>query len=312
MILTVTMNPAIDKTIVVNNFQLDQVNRVESVQLDAAGKGINVSKSVKKLGGRTKTFAFLGGENGDFIEQSLEKERITLIPIRVRPNTRVNTKVVDYQNQTFTDINEPGGQVTDTDLKTFKERLKQYATSQSIIVFTGSVPKGISPTIYRDLITDYNAIGATTVLDADHDLFSEGLKAKPRVVKPNIHELERYIGKKLINDEDIIDAAKKMVVGGVSLVVVSLGERGAFFVNDSSVFLAKGLDVEVKSTVGAGDSMLAGICYCLNKNIPLEKTMALAIATSAANVMTEGSKPAEVEMIQQLAKKVVIDRIGEF
>jgi 1-phosphofructokinase len=305
------MNPAVDKTIVISDFRLNHVNRIESIQLDAAGKGINVSKSIKKLGGRTKTFAFLGGENGKYIEDTLEAERISIIPVYVPHNTRVNTKVVDYKNQTFTDINEPGGHVGDVALNKFKSILRQYVTSQSVVVFTGSVPKGVPSTIYKELIENYNAIGAITVLDADGDLLSEGIKACPKVVKPNIHELEKYLRRSLNTDEDIIHAGKDLVKAGIEIVVISLGEKGAVLITEDLVYKAEGLEVDVKSTVGAGDSMLAGLCYGLNKNIPLEKTMALAIATSAANVMTEGSQPAEFDMIQKLVKKVIIKKIGE-
>lgn len=311
MILTVTMNPAIDKTLVIDDFRINHVNRVNKIQIDAAGKGINVSKVIKKLGGRTKTFAFLGGENGNFIERELLKSRVTLVSIRVESETRVNTKIVDYKNNTFTDVNEKGGLVSEKCLTQFSNALRNHVTSQSVVVFTGSVPPGVPLTIYGDLIKKYNEIGATTVLDADGELFVEGLKAKPNVIKPNIHELESYLNRKLDDEKSIIEAGKKFIELGVELVIISLGEKGALFITSDHIYRGSGIKVDVKATVGAGDSMLAGICYGLHKNIPLEKTIALAIATSAAKVMTPGTQPAELSLIQKLTKQVIIEEIGE-
>lgn len=306
MIITLTMNPAIDKTVEVPGFQLDQVNRVSDMHLDAAGKGINIAKVVKALGGHTKTLAFLGGKNGFFIEEQLKRERISLIPVAVDGETRVNVKVVDPQMRTYTDINEAGPLVTMEQLKSFEDQLIRYATSQSIVVLTGSVPPGVSKSVYREMINRLKSFGVKTVLDASGELFSRGLESGPMLVKPNHHELERFAGRPLKTDEEIIDAGMDILKKNVEIVVISLGERGAFFLMKDKTYHAKGLKVDVKSTVGAGDAMVAGLCYGIQKNIPLEETFALSVACSAAQVSVKGTQPPDLDKIYHLIKHVEI------
>lgn len=310
MILTLTMNPAIDKTVSVNNFTLDRVNRIQEVKLDAAGKGINVSKVVKVLGGKTKTFAFLGGQNGQYIKTELDKEKISLVNVSIEGETRVNTKIVDHKNQTFTDLNEKGPKVTQDHLKKFYDHVVDYSTSQSVVVLTGSVPPGIDSDVYKVLIERLKGFGVTTVLDATGDLFKEAIHIGPTVVKPNHEELEAYVGHEL-NEDQIITTSKTFLENGTKIVAVSQGSEGALFITKEGTFKAKGLKVDVLSTVGAGDAMVAGICYGLDKQLPIKDIIALSVACSAAQVTVEGTAPATLDLIYKLAKVVDIERLGE-
>ncbi len=309
MIITITMNPAIDKTVAIDDFKVNQVNRISKSRYDAAGKGINVSKVVRELGGRTKTIAFLGGATGDYIKAELEKEKICLVHVETDGDTRTNIKVVDQNLQTFTDINDSGTTVTEAQLELFEKKMMNYVTSQSVVVFTGSVPPGVSKEIYRSYIKRVQAIGATAVLDADGDLLKHGVEAGPKIIKPNIDELENYVGRKLETDEMIIDVAKSFIKKGSKLVAVSLGEKGALFVTADKVIRANGLKVDVKGTVGAGDAMLGAICYGFNKNIPLEDIVKLSIGASAAKVCMEGTKPPSLDKVYDLSKQVHFEEI---
>ncbi|GKT34213.1 1-phosphofructokinase, partial [Aduncisulcus paluster] len=152
--------------------------------LDAAGKGINVSKVVRELGGRTKTIAFLGGASGDYIKAELEKEKISLVEVAIDGETRTNIKIVDPKRNTYTDINDSGAAVSAEQLDLFEKKLVNYVTSQSVVVFTGSVPPGVSKDIYKTYISRVQAIGATAVLDADGDLLKHGVQAGPKIIKP--------------------------------------------------------------------------------------------------------------------------------
>lgn len=304
MILTITMNPAVDKTVSIDHFQVNHVNRIKDIRLDAAGKGINVSKMVKQLGGRTKTFAFLGGTTGAFIKSSLEKERVGVVSVEVEQETRTNIKVVDYQSQAFTDINEPGPTITDDQVQLLIKKLINYISSESLVVFTGSVPPGVSKTIYRELIEKVQRIGAKAVLDADGELFKWGIEAGPYLIKPNIHELEGYVGSKLEDENAIIQAARNLLAYGTEWVVITLGSEGALFVSKDKVIRSLGLKVDVKGTVGAGDSMLGALCYGLDKQLPLEEIVKLGIAASAAKVGAEGTQIPELNDIYALMDQV--------
>ncbi|MBN2899968.1 MAG: 1-phosphofructokinase [Clostridia bacterium] len=309
MIITITMNPAVDKTITINEFQIDQVNRISDFRLDAAGKGINVSKVVKELGGRTKTVAFLGGATGDYIRDQLGDNKIGLVEVRTAGDTRTNIKVVDPVSKTYTDINASGAPVTEEQMELFEKKLFNFVTSQSIVVFTGSVPPGVDKSVYKDLIHRAQAIGATAVLDADGDLLKFGVQAGPKVIKPNIHELEGFCGHPLRTDQEVIEVAKSLLQNGTEMVVVSLGGDGALFVREEDVIKAHGQKVEVKGTVGAGDAMLAAICYGLHKALPFEEMIRLAIGTSAAKVTMEGTQPPNLDKIYRLTKQVKLENI---
>lgn len=309
MIITLTMNPAIDKTVEVENFGIDKVNRISNVSLDAAGKGVNVSKLTRVLGGRTKTIAFLGGKNGAFIKQSLEDERLSLVSVPVENETRINTKIVDPHNKTFTDLNEAGPEVSSENLTVFVNQLISHATSETMVVLTGSVPKGVPKTVYKDLIERLNGFGAKTVLDASGELFKAAIEAKPTIIKPNIHELEMYAGHKLRDDATIIQLCKRFITSGIEIVVVSQGEAGALMITKDTVLKAKGLCVDVKSTVGAGDAMVAALCYGYEKKFPLKEIFSLAIASSAAQVMIKGTQVPDLELIYKLNKNVEITEI---
>ncbi|MCH4889528.1 1-phosphofructokinase [Acidaminobacter sp. JC074] len=306
MIITLTMNPAIDKTVEVDYFEVDKVNRITDIHLDAAGKGINVSKVVKALGGRTKTLAFLGGDTGDFIQKSLEEDHLSFVKVPVQGKTRTNTKIVDFKNKTFTDLNEPGAYVDQNAQDIFMNHLLKLSSSQSMVVCTGSVPPGIDKSIYKEIIMRLQSFGAKTLLDASGDLFAEGLLASPTIVKPNIHELEMYVGKKLTSDEMLVEACLSFIEMGVEIAVVSLGEKGALMVTRDKILKAQGLKVDVKSTVGAGDAMVAAICYGYEKNFPLNEILSLAVASSAAQVSVKGTQVPNLDLIYKLRKHVEI------
>lgn len=309
MIITLTMNPAIDKTVVIDDFCIDKVNRISKSRLDAAGKGINVSKVVRELGGRTKTFAFLGGSSGDFIRSELERERISLVDVEIDGETRTNIKIVDPKTQAYTDINDSGSAVNSTQMDLFEKKLLNYVTSQSVVVFTGSVPPGISKDIYKTLIERVQTIGATAVLDADGELLQHGVKAGPKIIKPNIDELERFAGRKLDGQAQIIEVAKKFIEYGTDLVAVSLGKEGALFVTQDKTYKASGLKVDVKGTVGAGDSMLGAICYGVDKKLPFEEIIRLSIGASAAKVCMEGTQPPKLNQVYDLSRQVSYEEI---
>lgn len=196
MILTLAMNPAIDKTLTLENFTINHVNKVVDVRLDPAGKGINVSKVVKVLGGRTKVIAFLGGKNGAFISKALEEDRLSLVKIPIDNETRINTKIVDRVLNTYTDINELGPYIKPEHLELFLKQTINYASSDAMVVLTGSVPPGVHENVYKDLIIKLKSFGVKTVLDASGPLFSNALEGGPYLIKPNIHELETYLQKK--------------------------------------------------------------------------------------------------------------------
>ena len=305
MIITVTLNPAVDKTVEINDLHINSVNRVASVRLDAGGKGINVSKGIVSLGGESKAVGFLGGRAGSFIKSYLDDMGIDNEFIFVKGETRTNLKIVDPLQHTNTDINEMGPEITAEDIKQIDDYMLRSVNEQSVIVFSGSVPPNVGEDIYQKWIYQAKKKGAKTILDADGAMMRLGIEAGPYLIKPNIHELERLVGKSITGIDDVIASSRLLMKKyGIEVVVVSMGEQGALFLNKEVTILAHGIAVAVKSTVGAGDSMVAALAYALDKGDDFEKAVTLAVASGTANVMTSGTEPSSLAVIMDLEKQV--------
>lgn len=304
MITTITFNPAIDKTMIIDNLRVGRVNRESGLRIDAAGKGINVSKVIQKLGGKSVAMGILAGNSGKFIKDELDKIGIENDFLFIEGQTRTNIKVVDGINNLVTDINENGPFVSADDLKVFEKKVIDNLSKDSIAVFSGSIPRNVDKKVYKRLISKAKEKGVKTILDADGELLIEGLKAGPHLVKPNIHELEKIFSKSIESIEDIIKYGKKLLEYGVEHVIVSRGGEGSVFISKEKIAIVYGIKVEVKSTVGAGDSMVAAISLAIDKDYSFETTIKLAVAASAASVMKEGTQSGSIEDINKLIDKV--------
>jgi 1-phosphofructokinase len=308
MIYTVTFNPALDKTVTIENFTLNEVNRVLSVRKDAGGKGINVSKMLYKLGEISCAMGFLGLDTGKYIENELKQEGIQTCFVRTNVETRTNLKVVDPLNKTFTDINEPGGQVLESDIRKLENSLLSMVEPGDIVVFSGRVANGMDESIVKEWGIHCKQKGARVFVDAEGNTLKLAIEARPYLIKPNLDELESISGKKLDNREAMILECEKIIKSGVSIVVLSLGGDGALFVNEQNQFYIKALDVQVKSTVGAGDSMMAAFAYGVHNNLDFEETAKLSMAVSGVKVTCEGTKMPDKELINKLLGRVNIEK----
>ncbi|WPC44589.1 1-phosphofructokinase [Clostridium sp. JS66] len=310
MIITVTLNPAVDKTIEIDNFCVGTVNRISSARLDAGGKGINVSKVIQSLGGRSRAVGILAGNNGRFIKEYLDSMEIENDFVFIDGETRVNTKVVDRVKHTNTDINESGPQVSDENLDKLSNKLYKDLGKSSLIVFSGSVPQNVDKRIYKTWIEQAKDKGIKTILDADGELFKQGIKAGPYLVKPNINELEALFAQKINSVDETLKLSRGLLDYGIEIVVVSLGADGALFVRKNSSILAKGIKVEVKSTVGAGDSMVAALALAIDKGYDFEKAVRLSVACGTASVMTSGTQAADLDTITTFENMVEFQYIN--
>ena len=188
MIVTVTMNPAIDKTVDIDQLECGGLNRIKHVELDAGGKGINVSKTIHELGGNSIATGFIAGNTGKVIQNVMEEWQIQNDFIEVSGETRTNTKVFEKSGE-LTELNEPGPVVSEADIQALLEKLDGYAAEGTLFVLAGSVPSGVEKDIYGKIIERVHRKGAKVLLDADGELFAKALEAKPDIIKPN-RELE--------------------------------------------------------------------------------------------------------------------------
>lgn len=309
MIITVTMNPAMDKTVEIDRLLSGGLNRIKKVEYDAGGKGINVSKTIKALGGESIATGFLGGNTGKNIEMVLDEKGICHEFVWVNGETRTNTKIVE-ENGSVTELNEPGPVIDDRQMDRLIRKILGYAKEGTLFVLSGSVPKGVDPMIYARLILLLHEKGAEVLLDADGELLKNGLSQGPDMIKPNQAELEKYAGLcRESSEEALLNTARKMRGEGVKSVAVSMGEDGALFLLDSYEARCPALPVKAHSTVGAGDAMVAALAFSWNQKLSGEETVRLCMASSAGAVTTEGTKPPTRELVNELKKQVVIRKI---
>ncbi len=311
MIITVTMNPAIDKTVEIHRLVPGGLNRIQKVEYDAGGKGINVSKTIHELGGTSIATGFLGGNAGKTIENVLNERNIKNDFIWVEGETRTNTKVFE-ENGEVTELNEPGPVIGEEQLKALMDKLEAYADENALFILAGSIPSGVDKQIYADIIRLVHAKGAKVLLDADGDLFRNSLDAVPDMIKPNRVELEEYAGIDYrSSDEEILNLARELLGRGIDTVAVSMGKSGAMLIRNGFEVKCPALAVKAHSTVGAGDAMVAALAYSYDQKLGHEETARLCMATSAGAVTTVGTKPPKKEVVEELKKQVIIERIGE-
>ncbi|MCD7777390.1 MAG: 1-phosphofructokinase [Clostridiales bacterium] len=310
MIYTVTLNPALDKTVEIPKLTIDVMNRITVMRTDPGGKGINVSKVIDKLGGKSVAVGILGGHTGESILSAVKKMGIETDFEFVEGETRTNLKIVDPVLHTNTDINEPGVTVSEEVMNKLLEKVSGKVKEGDIVILSGSIPKGTPKDIYAQWIKICKGKGAKVFLDADGEQLEIGLAASPYLIKPNNHELSALLNQKLETPKELESAAKGLMKKyGIGKIVVSMGGEGALYVTNEKTIYAEGLKVPVGSTVGAGDSVVAALAVAEEKGLSLEETVKLSTATGAANVMCSGTQAAEYDVIEGLIPKVVYRQI---
>lgn len=306
MIATITLNPAIDRTVVVDDFEFGAVNRVQSVREDMGGKGINVARILISLGSEARAIGFIGRQNLGHVNNLLERDHIPTDFVQIDAATRTNTKLIERASRTTTDINEAGFTVSAAEIAAIESKIDELSTISEFMVFSGSIPKGLPTTFYQDLIRRVRK-PCLSVLDADGALLLEGLKAAPSVIKPNIHELESALGVKLDSEAAIVAACRQLIADyQISYVLVSMGGDGSILVTADQARFAEPLDVEVRGTVGAGDSMLAGFIHCLARQTSLDVALSWATACGALAVSKVGTETFTRSEVEAMAQQVVI------
>ncbi|NCB00464.1 MAG: 1-phosphofructokinase, partial [Clostridia bacterium] len=304
MITTVTLNPAIDRTVVVEKFAFGEVNRVQSVREDMGGKGINVARILQSLGSQAKATGFIGHSNIGHVRSLLEHDGLDTDLIEIDAATRTNTKLIETASRSTTDINEAGFAVDAAAITAIEAKIDELSAQSQFIVFSGSLPKGLPADFYRQLISRVRP-PCQSVLDADGILLLEGLKASPTLIKPNIHELESALGTQLDTEAAIVAACRQLIAQyDIVYVLVSMGGDGSILVSKDQAIFAEPLKVEVRGTVGAGDSMLAGFVHCLAQNLSMEQALSWATACGALAVSKVGTESFSRQDVERMAAQV--------
>lgn len=308
MIITVTCNPALDKTVHTEKIDYGRVNRVTNVREDLGGKGLNVGRITEAFELPTKNLIFLGDENKNHIIEYLEKDNMTYDYVTAKGHTRTNIKIVETKKVRTTDINEAGMYVNKEKENAFIEKIQKEAKNADYLVMAGSLPKGINADFYARV---GKLLPKTKlVIDADADVLLTSLKSKPYIIKPNLHELESILDTKLTTLEEIVNAGQKIVEEyGVTICLISMGKEGALLVTKEEVIKAEAIPTKVVSTVGAGDSILAGFLYGLQMKMKLKDALSFGSACSAKTISTEGYPKLKKKEIIELQQKAKVNHI---
>lgn len=308
MIVTVTLNPAMDQTLVVPKFVAGDTLRVKASRIDPGGKGINVSRVIRELGGESIAMGFAPGGLGSHVLQTLEKDGIICDFIRTSGEMRTNITLLDESKHLNTILSEPGPETEIEAVVALKQRLRRILREGDWLVIAGSIPPPLSPSIYADLIHDAVEMGVHTMLDADGEALAQGASARPEILKGNRRELERLIGSPLSDEGSTLEAARKLRDGGIPQVLVTRGKQGAIGVGEIEI---RGIAPKVRaiSAVGSGDAFLAGVVLTLSRGGSLEEAMRLGIACGTAAVLTPGTELCHRREVDILSSRVGVETI---
>ena len=262
MIYTITLNPALDRTIWIKATTPDDCNRIEDEQMYAGGKGIDVSKVLTSFGLNNKALGFVGGFAGEELEGMLINEGIACDFVRIAGRTRTNIIINDMATGNQTLFNARGPEISAYELMQIIHKVEDLERPDFVII-SGSLPKGVNPEIYRKLIEISKSKKAKVILDTDGEALRIGLQGGPDIIKPNIHELSRIACRQLESLPCIVEAAEKIRESGLQIILVSMGCCGMLMISDEGRYLARPPEVEVKNTIGAGDSAVAGFVHGL-------------------------------------------------
>jgi 1-phosphofructokinase family hexose kinase len=292
VIVTVTVNAALDRTLTVPVFQLGYRHRSSEVLTLAGGKGINVARALKHLDVPVVATGLTGGRTGTRIVEELTSEAILNDFVRIAGESRTSTAVVDPTGGTYTEINEWGPEVTSVELETLREKLHYLARGADFVVLAGSLPRKVPTSFYADAIRDLTRRDVRVVLDSEGEPLQLGVEAAPFLVSPNQREAEQLVGQELEEDEDFLMALEAIAEMGARNVIVTL-ENGCFALLRSGRkthrFRALAPHVEPRSAVGSGDVLLAQfLAGVLDERSP-EYTVRLAVAAGSAAVLALGA-----------------------
>lgn len=309
MIATVTLNPSLDRHVAVPNLVLDDTNRYVSMNYQPGGKGINVSRVIFELGGDTMAYGFVGGVDGDVLRKLLKAHKVPCDFISIHNDIRSNFIITDLKTHRQTRISAPGPKISSGELKKLVDRITGIKPKPSHMVFAGSVPPGVPDHIYYELITRMKAMGIVTVLDSADQWLREGVRAKPDIIKPNVREAQGLMGVELKTEEDIIYAVKTIISSGVKIACISRGREGLIIADKNQVLKVVPPDVQIKSTVGAGDSTVAALVLKLSQGGTLEEASRCAVAAGTAATLTAGTELCHKADVESLLPQVTVESL---
>jgi 1-phosphofructokinase family hexose kinase len=314
MIITVTLNAAIDKTLSVPNFRLGRRHRTVEQATMAGGKGVNVARALKALGQPVIATGLQGGPTGTRIVEELTGESILNDFVRIREESRTNTAVLDPTTGEQTEINERGPAVTPQELELFRDKLVYLARGAAIVVLAGSLPRGVEPDAYAMLVRELRRVGVETIVDTDGDPLRHAVRAEPTAISPNVIEAEELVGHEFNDEQDMVAAVRAMGTLGTKEAVMTTPD-GCFAclpVDGAPTLLRARIEPrEPVATVGSGDAFLAGFVAARYTGRPPEDCLRFGVACGADSTQRLGAGLVDAREVERLLAEVQVARVAE-
>ncbi|WP_022940422.1 1-phosphofructokinase [Psychromonas hadalis] len=303
MIYTLTLNPAVDLELKIEQFQFDSVSRALGSRMDCGGKGFNVSRMLRNLNVDSTAMGFVGGYSGQRLKATLTKQGINTQFTEISGETRTNISIVAQGEARHIKVNEAGPEVSKAELASLMKSVKQNLKAGDWWVLGGSLPPGVDNRIYADLIALIEAAGAFAILDSSGEALRLGCLAKPALAKPNLEEAQQLLA---LTDRQLDDASvwcAALLNSGPKNLVVSLGAEGALLVTEQDFSKVETPIIKEANPIGAGDSMVAGIVWRLSLGESLQQALPYGLACGAATASRSGTELGSLEQVTELIKQ---------
>ncbi|WXR62910.1 1-phosphofructokinase [Peptostreptococcaceae bacterium AGR-M142] len=301
MIYTLTLNPAIDYLVFVDEFESGKLNRSKKEYKFAGGKGINVSRVLKNMDLKSIAFGFIGGFSGEYLKSLLEKEDIESDFVKVDGDTRINIKLKSNEE---TEINANAPEIKESDIDLLLTKIDGLK-KDDILVLAGNIPSTMPNNIYEIILKRLEKKGIKALVDTTKESLLCTLKYKPFLIKPNIVELEELFDTKIETEEEIIKYSKELLKKGAKNIIVSMGKDGALFINENNIYKANAPKGELINSVGAGDSMVAGFIYKYIETKDLMKSFRYSVASGSATAFSKDL--AKIKDIKDLFLDILVE-----
>ncbi|WP_424572081.1 1-phosphofructokinase [Schnuerera ultunensis] len=308
LILTITLNPSIDRRYTLQEFEKGEIFRTEDVQYTPGGKGLNVTKVIHSFQESVMATGLLGGFSGEYISSELNQADINHNFISINGETRSCLAIIS-DNGVQTEVLESGPVITEDEMRKFENLYKNLIKDYDIIVASGSLPRGTPVSTYKELIAHGKAKGKKFILDTSGKALKYGIEASPFLVKPNKEELKSLIGRPLETEQDIIDGANYILNKGVNIVVVSLGKDGSLVFHKDQVYKVRVPKIKAINPVGSGDAMIAGFAISLARDYDFQYMLKFATACGTANAMEAETGKVNRDNIESIMDRVMIEEI---
>ena len=308
-LLCVSLNPAVDRRLILPRFNLGTVNRATAALPAAGGKAGHVSYAAQALGAEVTWLAFTGGSEGDFCRKGIESRGIRTITVPIAARTRMTLEIIDESSREMTEILEPGPSISDLERDAFLTTFRGALVDQTSVVLSGSLPQDLPKDFYAELIQTATGRGCTTFLDTSGEPLAQALSAGPYAIKPNRQEAEALLHREIRDRDAALQAARDLLARGPDTVILSLGAEGALVVSHREQLYAKAPEVEAISAIASGDSFLAGFAFGHSQGRPVEDCLRLATACGAANCLAPSPAFISRDVVDRFLPQISVERL---